>query len=459
LLGGGLVAGAVGHFTSPVILGLGAVAFIFGMFGCWWLLAGMRTGRFQPTLRKLLLGVAFFPVLTGLLWLISIVPLTRGLTDVIYSRQPVPLLWVILPFAVAVIGGRFLWRFVALPGSGDPLPRSRRITPVVGTVVLLLSLLAAKHLHVTLSLLRQHVGLEYQIYQSRPFRPLNDEDAALVKEAARKATGEDGDFYRIEFPPTFQSIAPHGSPTPTGAMGVEFVVSHPRDAKEYSDAFDQRLRALIPSRIKVSPCGGGFRSREIRNAERTTLGVFGSALVIFLGTASLLLIFSGKKAFVVSLATGAAATVVLSAVSMWPTPAFLPPSLGERPALPALPGLGKDFSTAELMLDFLINAAKRKDRDSVLEAFEPGTLSETDLAALPQMMKILSNCDLKPPDIYEEKAYLNVFVKRYGNQANFFVGYPVPIVSRNGEWRIHGDLSSLIRQMIVWDRDAEFIHD
>ena len=124
-----------------------------------------------------------------------------------------------------------------------------------------------------------------------------------------------------------------------------------------------------------------------------------------------------------------------------------------------VPGLGKDFSTAELMLDFLINAAKRKDRDSVLEAFEPGTLSETDLAALPQMMKILSNCDLKPPDIHEEKAYLNVFVKRYGNQANIFVGCPVPIASRNGEWRIHGDLSSLIRQMIVWDKDAEFIHD
>ena len=67
-----------------------------------------------------------------------------------------------------------------------------------------------------------------------------------------------------------------------------------------------------------------------------TRGIFGIVLVVSLAGASLLIIFTSKKAFIVSFTTGLLATVVLSAVSHWPTPSMLPPSLGDRDRLARL---------------------------------------------------------------------------------------------------------------------------
>jgi predicted Ser/Thr protein kinase len=444
LLGGGLVAALVGLVTSPVILGFGAVAFIFGMLGCWWLLIGMKSGRYQATRRKLLLVVAFFPVLLGMLWLLALVPLLRGFTDVIYSRQPLPLLWIIVPFVGAVISGKLLWKLVALPDAEKPVPRFfHRWAPVLGTIALLLSLLAGKHLSMRLQLLNQYVGLTYQILEARTHQLLGKEDAALVKAAAYRAAGDYADFFRIEFPPSFQSSDPKYSGYPVGAMGVEFVVDHPRDGRAHINAYEQRLRALLPARIQIDSGNRGLHQREIEFIERITGRIFGIGLVVLLGTASLLIIFSGRKAFIFSLISGLLVMTGLSAVSTWPAPAMLPPVLGDRPALPELPLHDEDFRSSEAALDSLLKAAALKNAPTFLKAFPSDELDDQLRARLIELMPFFASCRRSKNPEYDEartsaKLDLNFWSQRIAQKPRMREGIVLTLKLQQGEWKISG---------------------
>ena len=352
LLGGGLITSAVGYFTSMTILGLGGIAFTFGTIGCWWLLIGMKSGRCAPPHRKLLLTIAFFPALIGLLWLIVINSFS-SFEDVIYSRQPLPLLWIILPFVIFVIGGKLLWKLVALPGTGPPTQRFRslqRIAFIASTLALVFSMLAAKHLSVHLDLLNRYHGYTFQIRESKTYKILNEEDAALVKGAAFEAAGEYNGFYRIEFPPWFRSKDPSNILNRPGTMGIDFVLDNrwsAERAKEHIASYEQRLRSLLPQRIRIDSGNRGLHEREVQRVQIMTRGIFGIVMLIVLVTASLLSIFTRKMDFIFTLAVGLIATLVLSAIPTWPVPSILPPALGDRPALPMLPLDLGNFGEAE----------------------------------------------------------------------------------------------------------------
>lgn len=235
LLGGGIITSVVGHFTSPTIFGIGAIAFIFatiGTIGCSWLLIGMKSGGFETTHRRLLLAVAFVPALLGLLWLTANTPLL-SFTDIIYSRQPAPLLWTVLPFVASVGVGALLWKLVALPSDFDENPRFRKLTKwggMAGIATLLLALLTAKHLSVNLNVLNSYHEQTFSFRKARTSL-LNDEGAALVNKAAAEAAGEHAGFYQIEFPTTFRKSDPPGSADESNTMGFTVVTNTPWSEK------------------------------------------------------------------------------------------------------------------------------------------------------------------------------------------------------------------------------------
>ncbi|MCW1884032.1 serine/threonine protein kinase [Luteolibacter flavescens] len=453
LSGGGLIGAMVGLVTSPVILGFGAVAFIIGIIGCWWLVIGMKSGRYRVEHRTLLLGTAILPVLAGVVgWLV--VSQVAYFPDVIYSEQPWPLLWILVPFAMAVLLCKLPLRLVALRPGEDPSRRVRRFrrwAPVLGTGTLLLSLLIGKHLKAQLDPLAKYHSASFIFRDAKTYGSLSERDLAAVEAAAARAAGEYAAFYQIEFPVHGLDMLSIGF-TDRGRWSSE-------RCEQHHASFSQRLRASLPERIRMDRAGDGARADDVSSLLMKLQGYGMEAITVLFGAGAILIIFSGKRATIVCFILGTISVVALQVAPSWPTPSILPPSLEGRPALPELPALENDLSTAELMLDSLIRAAKRKDREAVLNAFAPGTLSETDLAALPQMMKVISNCDQSRPHVKGNLGYITVFLKRYGTQRNIAVSMPLPIASKDGEWRIHGDLSDTIRQMVEWDREAEFAHD
>jgi serine/threonine protein kinase len=449
LLGGGLITSGVGYFTSPTILGLGAIAFIFGTLGCWWLLIGMKSGRCETTHRKLLLTVAFFPALLGLLWLVSISPLLN-FPDMIYSRQPLPLLWIILPFVVSVIGGKLLWKLISLPGNDPPTPRFgtfQKFAFITGTLALLLSMLAAKHMSVQLNLLKNYHGYTFLIREARTFNLLKDEDAALVKEAATKAAGEYAGLYRIEYPPWFRAKDRSNSLNRPGTMGIDFVLDVPWSAEratEHIKSYEHRLRSLLPPRIRIDSGNRGLHDREVQQVQTMTRGVFSLALVILLGSASLLSIFTRKKDFIVTLAAGLIATVVLNAISTWPIPAILPPSLGDRPALPALPVHDEDFSSAESAVNSLLKAAELGNAPTFLKALNTDRLTADQIVEIQEFMPFFAACKRDGPFEFEDsgstaKAFMTFWSQRLPNKPRMREGFNLPLLSKEGRWSIDGD--------------------
>ncbi|MCW1921987.1 protein kinase [Luteolibacter arcticus] len=434
LLGGGLITAAVGFATSPVILGLGTVAGIFGLLGCWWLLIGMRTGRYQTTRRKLLLAVAFFPVVIGMLWLLVIVPLVRGFTDVIYSQQPWPLLWILIPFALAVIVGKLLWKPVNLPAPGKPsyLRHFKRWAPVAGTGALLVSLVIGKHFKAQLDPLSKYYSASFQLREAKGYGMLSEEDATLAKEAAIQAAGEYAGFYQVEFPPYRPDSVSIGF-TGHGRWWGERAMKH-------IASYEQRLLALLPSRIRIEPAGDGVHANEVNQVHLTTERTFSIALVVFLGIGSFLMIFAGRRAFVISLALGTIATVILHNFPKWPTPSILPPSLEGRPPLPELPLHEENFGSPEGTVDTLIRAAALRNAPTFLKAFQADELGAEHRARLLELMPFFAICTRKAPETGDSpdsaKVDLTFWSHRYPPKPRMREGFSLPLKIEQGEWKI-----------------------
>jgi hypothetical protein len=367
LLGGGLIASAVGYFTSPTILGLGVIAYIMGTLGCWSLLIGMKSGRFATAHRKLLLAIAFVPVLLGMLWMMCIKPLLH-FTDVVYSRQPAPLLWIVLPFIASVGIGILLWKLVALPSEGNCSPRFRKSTKwrgLAGISILLLALLTAKHLSVNLNVLNSYHEQTFSFRKART-SSLNDEDAALVKKAATEAAGEHAGFYQIEFPKTFRKSDPPGSADESNTMGFTVVTNtlwSEKRAKAHIASFEQRLRSLLPLRIRMEVGSGRLHVYQIEALQKRYHRIALVALPGLLATAALLIIFTSRQIIFASFAVGMVATFIFSIIDVWPLPKMLPPSLNGRPPLPLLtqPSEPPDPTGAVTAIQRFLDAAKAGD--------------------------------------------------------------------------------------------------
>ncbi|MFC7337653.1 serine/threonine-protein kinase [Haloferula chungangensis] len=414
LLFGGLITGTIGQLTSPVILGLGVIAFIFGQIGCWWMLIRMKQGKFPSDRRKLLLIVSFLPALIAVVWLVVIAPLCvdptdlhfddSGFENIIYSEQIMPLLWVIAPFILAVLAGRFLWKLVALPPTTEPTPgflRFQQAAAFLAPLLLIGSLVAAKHLKEQLHLFNKYAATSFTIRNAGTYTVLNDEDASFVKQAALEAAGDHMDFYRIEFPPAFQQEKPDSMQLPSnqlhpGTMGVDFICDvlwKDDRAKEHFDAYHQRLRALLPDRFMIGTGHPGIHRREIEHDSRMTRGIFGMLFTITLGASAFLVVFASNRAFVVCLATGLVATVVLSNLSNWPAPAVLPPAKPYRDPLPELAPI-IDRSTPRATIESLIRAARREDIEAFSNCFSTSRSNFVPNLIDPNALKINASIEI-----------------------------------------------------------------
>ena len=449
LLGGGLVAALVGLVTSQVILGCGAVAFIFGMFGCWWLLIGMKSGRYQPVQRKLLLGVTFFPTLIGIL---SARPL-RSFTGIGYAAEPWALLLILIPFAVAVILGKLLWRLVSLPATGETpsvLRHFKRGAPVVGTAALLLSVVAGKHLNEQIGLLSKYRSFSFQLREAATGGLLRETDAALASTAALKAAGENAGFYRIEF-----------SPHRPDAMSIDFSSAGPwsaERAEKHIESFEQRFRAFLPARIGIERRGEAIHANEVNNLHGKMQRNFTIALTALMGTGTLLIIFAGRRAFPISLTLGTVAAVILNALPAWPTPSILPPALGDQSPLPELPLYDEDFGAPAAALDTLIKAAALKNAPTFLNAFQSDELDADHRARLLELMPFFAICTRdkapEPGDSPDSsvKFDLTFWSQRYPTRPRMHEGFSLTLIKMHrGEWKVTG----IVRQFdYLRDRTA-----
>lgn len=367
LLAGGLIASVVGHCTSTAILGCGLISLIIGQLGCWALLMRMKSGREGTGHRKLLIAVAFVPVLLGMLWLICINPL-RGFIDVIYSGQPVPLLWVFLPFVAAVCAGRLLWKRIALPApaADDRGSRNAKRAGILGIAVMILALLLAKHLVVNLKSLNSYHERSVSFRQARTLH-LNDGDTELVKNAIREAAGEYSDFYQTEFPASTGSQA--SVTEGPKSMRVSILTDPPwsrKRADAHFESFERRLRSLLPVRIRMEQ-GQEVQNTRLEGLQRTYHSLARVAMPSLIAAASLLVIFTRRRAFFASLGCGMIATVLLSAYQDWPTPGMLPPTLADRPALSLLKPEPEPPDPAASLVAFhqIHEAAKSRDLAAV----------------------------------------------------------------------------------------------
>lgn len=332
-----LITGALGDLIGKGFTGLGLLTFSGGQIGCWVLLSRMKSGREKITHRALLGAATFIPALLVLI-LVVFNPL-RDFTDLIYSRQPVPLLWVFLAFVIVACAGRFVWKLAALPGPTEEYPRLRKAMTaggILGTALLILGLLLAKHAVVNLSLLNGYNERTYNFRQARTSH-LGEEDTKLVKKAIGEAAGPYARFYHIGFP--LPSRSGTDSADQSKSMGISMIWDA-RWASERSeahlDAFGQRLRSLLPPRIRITSVHEDFHTREIatRQEKYSTLARTIPWMAAF---ASVLVIFTGRKLFFCGLGCGMVAVVIFHSLDFHPKSTLLPPSLADRPPLPLLP--------------------------------------------------------------------------------------------------------------------------
>jgi predicted Ser/Thr protein kinase/MFS family permease len=449
LLGGGFIAAMVGLATSPVILGFGAVAFIFGMIGCWWLLIGMKSGRYRPVQRRLLLGIAFFPTLIGMVWLLIVIPLLRSFPGLMYSYEPWSLWWILIPFVITVVLGKLLLRLITPFPSGEHSSgphRFKRWAPVLGIAALLLSLLAGKHLKMQLNLLANYRGSSFQLRDAKTKAILSSEDAPLVKDTAIKAAGDYAGFYRIEFPPHRLD-----------SVSLEFTKDgywQSEGGKKHIDAFEQRLRALLPARIAIERAGDGVHAREVNDVCEMMEISFTIAMVVFLATGALIIIFASTRASVISIVIGAVAAVALGAVPSWPAPSILPPSLGDRPPLPELPLPDENFKSPEAAVETMIKGAEINSTQTFLKAFQADELDEKTRARVLKLMPFFAVCYRSgTAEAGEAPGSVTIFTTFFSlrdpsKPRRIPEGFPLTLKLQQGEWRI-----------IEIERYLEFLED
>ncbi len=370
-----------GYLVGTAIIGFGIFSFLLGQAGCWLSLHRMKAGRDKIAHWKLLTGATFIPVLTAVVCAVCLKPL-GNLPEFVRSSQPLLLLWIFLSF-VAVAGiGRFLWSTVRMPGHEQDAPSARKALMAGGILAagtLILSLLLTKHLVVNQSLLNGYNERRFNFREARTYH-LKDADTELVKKAADEAAGPYRGLYHIEFPASTPSIYhdPYGEMKSLGISMTTGAIPARTHSDAHLEAFGQRLRSLLPPRIRMESTHEDFHMAAI-DAQRGKYRVMAKTTVPWLLAAAVVLaVFTSRRVFFGSLATGIVATITLCFIHTWPFSPALPPSLVDRPPLPELaPPAIPDASEAVTAFYKIQEAAKSGN----LEMVKLG-MSEEALGAL-----------------------------------------------------------------------------
>jgi hypothetical protein len=371
--------------------------------------------------------------------------------DLLYQNRPqaLALAGLLLAFVLAVVIARLLRRLIILP-TAPPPRRARNLTLALGGILTLLAtLVIGKHLSVQLPALSQYSGRAFQIYQLRGSQPLDDPDTAMVKQAVITAAGDYADLYRFTFSPFFQT--PHGSSYPPWAgLSLDFLCQNPQSAEKHLQAFQQRLRALLPLRIKiaVSDYPESWREVQVRNLAARIQRTFRIPLLILFGLATLLTAFVSKRWLYITLGTGLVAGCGLAALRSWPVPAMLPPSLGTRPPLPRLAMPEYDFTTVEAAIRSMLMAALQGDASHFVQAFSSKSIDRKILDKLPLGMPRIAGYVYEGANASSDDTTANVRIYATEKETAGVVrvrSVSMELTKEEGEWRItSGDILTLL---------------
>ena len=343
----------------------------------------IKKGRQSPVGWNHLRCFVLWPLLLAVVGGIATTADQAAFPDFTYQSRPQALVLagLLLTFVLAVVVARLLRRLILLPTAPSPR-RARNLTLALGGILsLLAALVIGKHLSVQLSALRQYSGRSFQIYQLRGSQPLDDPDSAMVQQAVITAAGDYADLYRFTYSPFFR--APHSSSFPPWAgLSLDFLCQDPQMREKHFQAFQQRLRTLLPLRIKIA-VANTWRGQEVYQLSGRIKQTFSIPLQILVGLAALLTAFVSKRWLYVTLGIGLVAGCGLAAHRSWPVPDMLPPSIGTRPPLPSLTMPEYDFTTVPSAINSLLKAARLGDSPHFLQAFSSQAIGGNTLGKLP----------------------------------------------------------------------------
>ena len=362
LVGGGIIAGGVGWLTSPTILGLGYIATIVGVLGSWWILFRMKSGQIETTFRRLLLWLTVVPVIVGIAWSISMIFLvkvdyhsdvglirhdTSAFLDVVYSRQPLTLLWMLIPMLVAAAVGRLFWQTVTSSPRSSLAKSFQRFAIVGSSVLAITSFFCGDYLADFLPPFTQVKGFNYQFSSAKGKWIVTEDDNKLLGQAIEDACAEYTSIYRIEFDPSFGPGFPHyplglGRGGKPGRISIDFRSVKPGLAEAHAVAFEQRVNALLPPTLSIASSSERIsREREMERIQRKGRGPFLMvALLAFIG-ASTLAPFGSWRGIALIAAIGILMAIFSDFMGPDGPHPILPPSIEGYPPLPEL-ALGED---------------------------------------------------------------------------------------------------------------------
>ena len=350
----------------------------------------IKKGRQSPAGWNHLRCFILWPLLLAVVAGICTTADRAAFPDLTYQSRPQALVpaGLLLAFVLAVVVARLLRRLFILP-TAPPPRRTRNLTLALGGILsLLAALVIGKHLSVQLPALSQYSGRSFQIYQLRGSQPLDDPDSAMVKQAVITAAGDYADLYRFTYSPFFRTPQSSSSP-PWAGLSLDFLCQDPQMREKHFQSFQQRLRTLLPLRIKIA-VANTWRWQEVGQLSGRIKQTFSIPLQILLGLAALLTAFVSKRWLYVTLGMGLVAGFGLAALRGWPVPDMLPPSIGTRPPLPNLAMPEYDFTTVPSAMNSLLKAARQGDTPHFLQAFSSKAIDGNTLAKLPLGMQALA---------------------------------------------------------------------
>lgn len=120
---GGVIAGAIGLMTSPLLFGAGATALILGLIGCGWSLLNIKSGQLNPSYYAALKWVFFWPVSIAVTawgcfgwgsWVLDDAIRANGRNE---THYPIPLLFFLFTYFGPVMTHNFLKTLLPLQTS------------------------------------------------------------------------------------------------------------------------------------------------------------------------------------------------------------------------------------------------------------------------------------------------------------------------------------------------------
>lgn len=243
---GGLAGIAAGALTSALLMGLGLVAAVMGLSGCWWILWKIRKGLHPAEHRLPLLVIAFWPVVAGVAYMSAILWFVVFRQDDFQSVPvsaitmiPYSVLAVVLPLVVA----RLLWKSFGYDPSKSSSRRFKQVTLSLAVVLIVGSTALAKFV--------QQREFQYQSYRLHYIhiqnRAAETGDSELLRQALDRVLGNNRSNFNVLINEKTQPYVPDGFQS---KVTLEFSSSKSGMDDNHTRAIFDGLQTLLPDRFE-----------------------------------------------------------------------------------------------------------------------------------------------------------------------------------------------------------------